>query len=200
MSTPIGARRDKAKFIWMVNQDGLWDIFLGLGILGIALDIALNQDMWLIGMWLIGYFVVLSTGKEVITRPRMGHFNLGAHQAARVRKAILVGLTALISTLVLGTMAYVAIKPSQMLLEALLAENAGLFFAIIAAIGLSLFAHFGEGSKRYYIIAIFVLVSFILQRVFSASALPLLFSIAGLFLISGVITSIHFIIRYPKAN
>lgn len=200
MSTPVDARRDKANFIWLLNQDGLWDIFLGLGVLGIALDAAFDQDMWLIGMWLMGYFLVLTTGKDVITRPRLEHFKIGAQQQARIRKAILIGLAVMLSILILASAAFLVIRPSGIFLHALLAENAGLFCAAITALCFSLFAHFGEGSKRYYPIAIFVLASFILQRLLSAPVLPLLFSLAGVLLFSGVITLLNFVVRYPKIN
>jgi hypothetical protein len=200
MSTPVDARRGKANFIWLLNQDGLWDIFLGLGVLGIALDVAFNQDMWLIGMWLMGYFLVLTTGKEVITRPRMGHFNLGVQQQARIRKAAQIGLAVILSILILGAAAFLVIQPSGTSSQALLAENGGLFCAVITALCFSLFAHFGEGAKRYYLIAIFVLASFTVQRLLSAPVLPLLLSIAGVLLFSGVITLLTFVIRYPKIN
>ena len=76
-----------SRSIWIVSEDGLWDLCIGLLLFGIGITITINQLIWLVGIFVLAYFLVLMAGKETVTRPRMINFEI---QETQLRKFTLI--------------------------------------------------------------------------------------------------------------
>jgi hypothetical protein len=69
-----------SRSIWIVSEDGFWDICIGLLLFGIGITITIDQFIWFIGIFLLVYFMVLMAGKEAVTRPRLINFEFQKNQ------------------------------------------------------------------------------------------------------------------------
>ena len=86
---------------WLVSDDGLWDIGVGLSLLGFGLTMSLGHAIRFIGFVMLAYFLVVMAGKEVITSPRMTNFEIRDVQVLNLAKVIRIGLVVII--LCIGT-------------------------------------------------------------------------------------------------
>lgn len=76
-------------------QDGLWDIFLGLFIIGWGVGI-LTDMAYLVGSWFIGLYFIMWGLKRWLTYPRIGYVKLGDRE-----KKIWVGISIVLGIMVL---------------------------------------------------------------------------------------------------
>jgi hypothetical protein len=91
MSQTINLRELERKAWSSVFQDGLWDIFLGLLLLAMAISALLSDvgfsESWgiaiLIGLQVLA-MLVLWAGKKIITVPRMGRVKFGPKRKTRL--------------------------------------------------------------------------------------------------------------------
>jgi len=183
---------------WLINQDGLWDIFLGLGVLGMALDMAFGTSIWFIPLWLVGYSLALLAGKELVTKPRVGNLMVSSQQNARLENAltilVILGLVAM-----LGGGCFFILQMKELLPWSVwLGQYAWLFMGSLAATGFSVLGYFGIGGKRYYLYALLTFIVFAVRHMLNAPLLPYVFFTAALLLIPGVALLLRFLLRYPK--
>ncbi len=59
----VGAKW-RSKETWVVSDDSLWDIGIGLALLGFGLTVSLDHPIWFIGFVLLAYFLVVMAGKR----------------------------------------------------------------------------------------------------------------------------------------
>jgi hypothetical protein len=91
MSTNINLKELERKAWTSYFQDGLWDIFLGLLLLAMAISALLSDvgfsESWgmaiLIGLQVLA-MLVLWAGKKIITVPRMGRVKFGPKRKAKL--------------------------------------------------------------------------------------------------------------------
>lgn len=192
------ATKDPNNLTWLVHQDGLIDIFAGLVMLGFALDLYLETSYWFISLVLAGYFLVLMSGKEVVTKPRLYHFSITSEQKIRLAKTLLAGLIWFVSGAVLGILALVGYKFGAMVWVDFLLDYIWLLLAWFVALGLSLLAYLEMGGKRFFTYALVIILLSTGRQIFAAQVLPFLFVSSGLLVIPGLFLLVRFIVRYPK--
>jgi hypothetical protein len=116
MAQGINLKELERKAWRSVFQDGLWDIYLGLLLLAMAIN-ALLSDTGVpeglstpiyVGLVLLA-MAVLWAGKRLVTTPRMGRVKFGQRRQARLRwlrvalaASVLVGLLVFLATLAAG--------------------------------------------------------------------------------------------------
>jgi hypothetical protein len=91
MSTKINLKELELKAWKSVFQDGLWDIFLGLLLLAMAIwallsDVGFSESLGMaifIGLEVLA-MLVLWAGKKIITVPRMGRVKFGPKRKAKL--------------------------------------------------------------------------------------------------------------------
>lgn len=183
---------------WMINQDGLWDIFLGLGVLGLALDMAFGTSIWFIPLWLVGYSLALLIGKELVTKPRIGNLVVSLRPKIQLENAltgvVLLGLMALVGG---GSIFILQMKGSISWLS-WLGQYTRLIIGSLAAIGFSLLGYFSIGGKRYYIYALLTFIAFGMRQLTGAPLWPCVLFTAALLFVPGVVLLLRFLLKYPR--
>jgi hypothetical protein len=188
-----------SKETWLVSEDGLWDLCIGFGILGLGLTIALNQSIWFIAFAMLAYFLVVMAGKEVITRPRFYFFNINPEQLTKLAKAINIGLVILILSFVLGALSFLAFDTDVSWLRWFSDSAIIILGGIISAV-LIIFGYLGLGGVRFYVYAGLVFLAFVVNQILEFPIVPLLMSTSIFLMVSGVFLLVRFILRYPKPN
>jgi hypothetical protein len=104
MSHSLDLKELERRAFRSVFQDGLWDIYLGLILLAMAVSVGLNdfgvaegwQTAGLIGVELLA-MAVLWAGKHFLTLPRMGQVRFGEQRRKRITLLrLLLGLSVLL--------------------------------------------------------------------------------------------------------
>jgi len=192
-----------------VFQDGLWDIYLGLLLLDMAiLTLVSGSDAPVSKPWGYGIYIallvlsmaILWAGKKLITMPRMGRVKFGPKGQARRKKARLVLAFSVIVGLVMFVIAWLAIRgewsqglPIAIIFPAVWAVNMLVVF--------SLGAYFLEFERLYLVGVMYALpvpVDILLDELagiklgFIAFAVP-----AAVILIMGLVVFIRFLRDYP---
>ncbi len=183
---------------WLIHEDGLLDIFIGVVILGIVLDIHLDTSYWFISLALMGYFIALMSGKEVITRPRMHHFDIAQERRNKLITAITAGIIWMIVGAIFGVLTFLGLSIGATLWVDFLETYLWLILAWFVAFGLSLFAYFDIGGKRFFTYALLISLASTIRQILVLSVIPFIFLSAAMLLIPGLFLLIRFLLRYPK--
>ena len=96
----------RSKDTWLISDDGLWDIGIGLVLMGWGLTTLLRHPIWFIAAIMLAYFLVVMAGKEVITRPRMENFLIPDERLIRLSRGIRVILGAIIGGVIFGALMF----------------------------------------------------------------------------------------------
>ena len=190
--------KDANYLTWLVHQDGLVDIFAGLVTLGFALDMYLETSYWFMSLVLAGYFLVLMSGKEVVTKPRLYHFGITSEQKIRLAKTLLAELIWFVTGAALGILALVGYKFGAVIWVRILQDYVWLLLAWFVAVGLSLFAYLEMSGKRFFTYALVIIFLSTVRQIFAAQVVPFLFVSSGMLVISGLYLLVRFVVRYPK--
>jgi hypothetical protein len=183
---------------WLINQDGLWDIFLGLGVLGLALDMAFGTSIWFIPLWLVGYSLALLVGKELVTKPRIGNLVVSSQPKIQLGNALTVVVLLGLMALVGGGVIFILQMKGSITWFVWVAEYTRLIIGSLAAIGFSLLGYFSIGGKRYYIYALLTFIAFAMRHITSAPLWPCVLFTAALLFVPGVVLLLRFLHKYPK--
>ena len=89
----------KRKVYMSFFQDGLWDMFLGLFLLGWGFAVRLDF-LWLPGAIFVGFFWLVLGLKKKITYPRIGHAT-PTEQRNRTLRIAIAGVVVLVAVIVL---------------------------------------------------------------------------------------------------
>lgn len=187
----IDLKRIERKAYMSYQQDGLWDIFLGMILLswGISMGSAVAG---LAGVWIVGIFPLFLAAKRVITLPRLGYAEFPRVRQARTRMLILFTITLFLGLLVMLVWTR---GGSSGLREWLRSYFEIIFGTMVAGILCVLAAiHL---IKRLYVYAVLVFLAFAgahwldfhLKFSFMASG--------GIAVLSGLMILIRFLRNYP---
>jgi hypothetical protein len=180
--------KDAERRIWTLYfEDGLWDIFFGLLLLGGGLR-ALTDSLWYYLLVLAGILIYIG-GKRFVTLPRMGAVRFGPARKLRNRQLrILVVVAVLITfTLLLLILNGVPLPGSFV----------GLAFALVVPLVLAAMAYLMD-FNRLYIYAIAFGVIALLTELASDPLGALVQSLFGfLALVYGVALFVIFLRKYP---
>lgn len=188
----------RSKDTWLISDDGLWDIGIGLVLMGWGLTTLLRHPIWFIAAIMLAYFLVVMAGKEVITRPRMENFLIPDERLIRLSRGIRVILGAIIGGVIFGALMFwvFEIGPSFNWLSS--GEFNPVYF-IFPLIMLAL-GYLSQNGFRYFFYAGISLLVFLIIDFINISDLALVFSTSFLLTFTGIGLLIRFIVHYPKSK
>ena len=188
----------RSKDTWLISDDGLWDIGIGLVLMGWGLTTLLRHPIWFIAAIMLAYFLVVMAGKEVITRPRMENFLIPDERLIRLSRGIRVILGAIIGGVIFGALMFwvFEIGPSFNWLSS--GEFNPVYF-IFPLIMLAL-GYLSQNGFRYFFYAGISLLVFLIIDFINISDLALVFSTSFLLTLTGIGLLVRFIVHYPKSK
>ena len=206
MSTKINLKELELKAWRSVFQDGLWDIFLGLLLLAMAIwallsDVGFSESLGMaifIGLEVLA-MLVLWAGKKIITVPRMGRVKFGPKRKAKLNW---VRVVLLLSVLV-GAGVFVA----GLAIRGNLSErlNAAFFFPaawiVNVIVVFSLGAYFLDFNRLYLIGVMYALpvpLDILFRKVADIDLSFIAFGVPAIvILIVGSVMLVRFLRDYP---
>jgi hypothetical protein len=194
----LGESRSRARGIWLISEDGLWDICIGLLLFGFGLTISIDQIIWLIGVFVLVYFVILMAGKEAITRPRINNFDIQESQL--VNFSLVTGADILILILILGVSGATFVKFEGLTSIGFIEDYALLILGILLSILLIQFGFILTDGFRFYLYAGMVLLAFSICQALSWPVIPVLYIVGAIFTFIGLFYLVRFINSYPKSG
>jgi hypothetical protein len=208
MSQEFDLKQIERKAFRSTYQDGLWDIYIGLVVVSMAIYMYHPEggySGWNIIIFLAGYglaSLIFWAGKKFITLPRMGQVKFGTIRKKRaLYLAIALGVIVLINIgLVLMTMLGWANPEQAASLNIFLLERGWMDIAValvgslLVGTSMTLMAYFNDFPRGYYItimasLAVFLMI-WLNQPIF-----PII--LGGLIVIPGVVLFIRFLSKYP---
>jgi hypothetical protein len=208
MSQNINLKELERKAWRSVFQDGLWDIYLGLLLLAMAIT-ALLSDAGISETWQYGVYiglivlgmVILWTGKKFITVPRMGRVKFGPKRKAKLKVVrLLLAISVLVGVLVYLITLTTKGNPSGWL-------NMKFMFPAIWMVNVlvlfSLGAYFLDFKRLYLIGVMYALpvpVDMMLKEFAHLRLAFIAFGVpAAVILIMGLVVFVRFVRDYPPA-
>jgi hypothetical protein len=170
-------------------QDGLWDGFLGLLMLGMGLFMLMDQILWYV--IILPVAVLLPTvGRKLITVPRLGRVRYGPARKVKVWKTV-----AVLSASVLVGIAFFVLRRTGV-------DLPGWAFAILVGVWLATvfgFVAYYMDLRRLYAYGALFSASFVvaLLPLYPAGVFIFLVS-GGLACVTGGVMLVRFLRRYPK--
>ena len=208
MSQNLDLKALERKAFSSTYQDGLWDITLGLIVIGMAIFVyrpeqgygALNI-IWMMVTCLVAN-LILWVGKRFITVPRIGQVRFGE---IRRKKALTLAIILAVFVLVQGSVVLLtALGWRNPELGAKISSilNAGNMERLAVATVGSLFvgppfiliAYFSDFLRGYYI-AILMALAVFLMILFNQPIYPLI--LGGLILVPGLVLFVQFLHQHP---
>jgi len=172
-------------------QDGLWDILLGLFLLGWGITKLTDADFLPGAVFISGYLAVWGI-KKYITYPRIGYAKLSATSRRRIttRFLVLLSVTALLGLLVsvlfgIGTVPQWLTDYFPLLFNGMLA-------------GIVCFASYWARVNRFYLYAALIFLAGILRQWFGIGWEYGFIGSGSLIVFVGLVYLISFLRKYPK--
>jgi hypothetical protein len=192
-------------------QDGIWDVFLGIILLNMAISILLPElgftrgniisDLNVIYIFFLLFGLAFFTlGKKYITVPRMGYVKFGPKRKRNLTKSIVVLSLSVILGLVLFILTMSGKIPYALRVKF---HFVPIIFALNVIIVFSLLAYFLD-FERLYIYAFLYAVPFVIGRPlqqiigYRYMLTTLLFISSSIMIIVGLVFFVRFIKKYPK--
>jgi hypothetical protein len=208
MSQEIDLKQIERNAFRSTYQDGLWDIYIGLVVIFMALYMFRPEAgycVWNNIIFLAGYGVIsliFWAGKKFITLPRMGQVKFGPIRKKRgLYLAIALGIVVLINIGLVILTALGWANPEQAAsLNTLLLERGWMDIAValigsmLVGVSMILMAYFNDFPRGYYI-AIMASLAVFLMIWLNQPVFPII--LGGLILLPGVVLFIRFLSKYP---
>ena len=188
----------RSKETWLVSEDGLWDISIGLVLLGWGLTTSLQHPIWLIGAIMLGYFLVVMTGKEVVTRPRMQYFTVNDDRLIKLSVLIRVFLAVVIIGLIIGAINSLA-PGAATSMNQVTDIGVNLIYLFLSLV-LMIFGYLAQDGFRFYLYGGITFLTFLIIQFIEITSQALVFSAAMLFATIGIIYLVRFVLKYPKSK
>ena len=206
MSQPINLKELELKAWRSVFQDGLWDIFLGLLLLAMAVwallsDVGFSESLGMaifIGLEVLA-MLVLWAGKKIVTVPRIGRVKFGLKRKTRLNWVrVILFISVLVGAGVfLAALAMRSNRPEWL--------NAAFFFPaawmVNAIVVFSLGAYFLDFSRLYLIGVMYALpvpLDIMFRKFVDIDLSFIAFGIpAAVILIIGLVMLVRFLRDYP---
>lgn len=183
-------------------QDGLWDIFLGLIIVGFGIAPLIEEItgitylISLIILLSLGYIIFYS-GKKYITVPRIGNVKFGPKRKLKKIKVVVILAISVIFGIAAIVFTQTDLKPYNMDVSIW-----GIIFAINALIVFSLMAYYLD-FPRLYIYSIFFAISIFIIETSSSHVGSTYDNVIGfgmlgvVIVLVGILHLTRFVRRYP---
>jgi TctA family transporter len=193
MVEDINLKEIQRKVYLSFFQDGLWDIFLGLFILGWGLAI-LTDLAYLVGAFFIGIYFTIWGVKKWITYPRIGYAKFSETSRRRITaRFVILGTVVLLVGVMMAVVWGIGARPQW------LADYFPLVFnGILAAI--VCFVAYWARANRFYLYAVLIFLGAVF---YLWVGIPWEFGFigaGGIIVLIGVGILINFLRRYPKVD
>jgi len=192
--------RENAQRVYLYyHQDGLVDIFIGLGILFLGLSM-FAEAAWMVAIYPILLLPAWQSVKKSITAPRMGWAELALVQRVRKRldRTLVVSEVTIMLLLLLGLFMFWVQERDNTppALQRWFKEYFGLALGLSGALFASLTA-FLSGIKRFHLYAISGVVVFVAGYLLDMSLSLSVSLMGGLTLLIGSAALVRFLCRHP---
>jgi len=172
-------------------QDGLWDIVLGLFLLGWGFAVLYDLG-WMPGATFVGFFWIALGLKQKITYPRIGYAK-SAERRKQMSRIVIAGAV----TLLLGIMVFLITITSGM--PQFLQNYFEFLFGSMIAIAIALIAYWWR-IYRWYLYAGMVFLFFVFNQ-WSDLSFSLSFIMpGGIFTLCGLNILYRFLRKYPMIS
>ena len=208
MSQDLDLKALERKAFRSTYQDGLWDINLGLIVIGMAIFVFRPEEGYS-ALNILGLMVACSVanlifwaGKKFVTVPRMGQVRFGQIRKQKSRTlAVILAVFILVQAGVvlltglgwknpeLGAKIFSALNAGDM--ERLMVATVGSLFV---GPSFMVIAYFNDFLRGYYI-AIMMTLAVFLMILFNQPIYPLIFG--GLIVVPGLVLFINFLRQHP---
>jgi hypothetical protein len=190
MTPDVDLKRLERKAFLSYFQDGLWDIFLGLFVLGWGI-MMFTDWAWFGGVWFIGLYFPLLGVRKWITYPRLGYAKFGSKQRRVTASFVVLGNAVLLMGILIAVLFYLGEEP-QWLRDYFLLIFAGVLALVISSVA------YIVGVGRFHLYAAIILARAALhQWLDTPNELGLIIS-GGIIALTGVVIFIQFLLKYPK--
>jgi len=189
------------KALSLYAQDGIWDIYAGLLLAGLGINMITNSTVWLIVLMVLAIIAV--SVRKYIVSPRLSHITFTTEDQARARKSKTIAVIILVILLALGV-GYVVLGQKGALPQSIdtwLKLNSLLAFGGLIALILAIVA-FITRAKRFYLYAVLTFAVFAYGQSSSApdkvgfgTAIAMT---GGVILLWGLFLLFRFLRKYPK--
>jgi hypothetical protein len=191
MVEDINLKEIQRKVYLSFFQDGLWDIFLGLFILGWGLTI-LTEIPYLPGVFFTGIYFTIWGIKKWLTYPRIGYVRFSATSRRRITARFLIlGAVVLLIGVMAGVLWGIGARPQW------LADYFPLIFNGMLAAIVCLVAYWAR-ANRFYLHAALIFLGAVFHRWLG---IPWEFGFIGagsIIVLIGLGILISFLRKYPK--
>jgi hypothetical protein len=191
MVEDISLKEIQRKVYMSFFQDGLWDIFLGLFILGWGLAI-LTDLAYLPGVTFIGLYFAIWGVKKRLTYPRIGYARFSETSRRRITaKFVILGVAVMLVGVIMTVLWGIGTRPQW------LADYFPLIFnGILAAI--VCFVAYWARVKRFYGYAVLIFLGAVFHLWLGTEWEFGFIGAGGIILLIGLGILIIFVRRYPK--
>lgn len=188
----------RSKETWLVSEDGLWDLCIGLSLLGFGLTMWLDHPIWFIGILLSAYFMVIIAGKEVITKPRMMYWSIADAELIKLATWIRYGIGLIVLGFLASGLAFWLFATNSFINW--ITESGVDLLIFSTGVLLGVIGYLTRDTYRYYAFAGIFILAFIIFEVFNFSNFLFVFAASIFLIIAGIGNLVRFISRYPKTN
>ena len=208
MTEDINLKEIERKAYLSYYQDGFWEIFMGLFLIGSSISSLLSDNdlariLNTVFTVLLIPFLVFALGKKYITIPRMGMVKFGPKRKAKRNKLAVVTSIVVIPSTVLLVLAILHKIPVALVNWLNTPYGSPLAFGLLVLIIFYVGAYFSDFKRLYIYGAMFAIsmffseLSYIYNRSLLWHFLP--FAICGgIFLAVGLIYLKKFVNKYPE--
>ena len=179
-------------------NDGLWDIYGALILLGFGLTMVTGWDYLMLAFAVLAVLLLLLRKRIVI--PRLGQVKFSSERQTKMKRSTLIAMITLTFTMLIGVVFFLLFSTNSMpgwldiwMGDHFLAAFGGMLALLVAV------AAYVVGVWRYYIYAALTFIAFILASMLrpnDVEAIPILIA-GGIILISGAVTLMRFLRKYP---
>lgn len=191
MQENVDLKRITKKVYMSYFQDGLWDILLGVYLLGWGISIWQDLVAVMGGMWVVIYFSVLGIKRGVVY-PRSGYIKLNEARKQQIKLVILGAVLFVLGSAVFGIFA--AGNRPEWLDEYFMFLLISMMAVVIAILG------YWWRVTRWYAYALIVFAGAAAQQWLNIPLELGFFIPGGIITLYGIGLFIQFMRRYPKPN
>lgn len=208
MANDLNLKQIELRAFRSTYQDGLWDIYLGLVVVCMAIFIYHPTNGYtplniiLAVVMITAAYSLFFLGKKFITVPRLGQVRFGEMRARKKRTlAIILGVFVLFQIGLVGltTLGWSNPQVSEKVNRFLVERNASLLAvacigSLMVGISMIVMAYFSDFLRGYYI-AILMALAVFLMIFLNRPAYPII--IGGLIILPGLVLFVRFLKNYP---
>jgi hypothetical protein len=208
MSKELNLKELERKAFRSTYQDGLWDVYLGLVVIGMAVFLSRPEqgygalNILLLLAWFTLVYGIFWAGKKFITLPRMGQVRFGPiRKQKKVTLALLLGAVIAVQVVIIlfSTARWLNPELGAKINAVLHTDN--LERLAVAAVGalfvgpsMILVAYFKDFPRGYYI-AILIALAVFLTISLNQPLFPII--IGALIALPGLLLFVRFLQKYP---